>query len=318
MRLLNLSRYLNIFFFTLFFSNAILAEESVDIWKKNKDKNINISNEEKSNQTIEVEKKINNNKILNSNIEITENISLENEEKNLYGIFDPQKNNFSLNMWSNTNGEDIKSVFKRINKINLSKSAEDIFTETIMTYSYLPKGMSEEDFLNLKINWLIKNDKVNLLENFLNKNENFTGKKKIIQYLVDKNIAKADLKEGCEKSNFISKEIKDSYLEKFKIYCLIFNDKKNEAQLVFDLLKEQRLSDKFFDNKINFLLGIDQNTSKKIKDDNLLNFYLSSITITDFNYEPNEKTNKYIWEYMNAANLLKVEDLEDRTKISSL
>ncbi len=318
MRLLNLSRYLNIFFFTLFFSNAILAEESVDIWKKNKDKNINISNEEKSNQTIEVEKKINNNKILNSNIEITENISLENEEKNLYGIFDPQKNNFSLNMWSNTNGEDIKSVFKRINKINLSKSAEDIFTETIMTYSYLPKGMSEEDFLNLKINWLIKNDKVNLLENFLNKNENFTGKKKIIQYLVDKNIAKADLKEGCEKSNFISKEIKDSYLEKFKIYCLIFNDKKNEAQLVFDLLKEQRLSDKFFDNKINFLLGIDKNTSKKIKDDNLLNFYLSSITITDFNYEPNEKTNKYIWEYMNAANLLKVEDLDDRTKISSL
>ena len=73
---------------------------------------------------------------------------------------------------------------------------------TIMTYSYLPKGMSDNDFLDLKINWLIKNDKVELLENFLNKNENFKGKKKIIQYLVEKNIAMADLKKGCEKCNF--------------------------------------------------------------------------------------------------------------------
>ena len=73
--------------------------------------------------------------------------------------------------------------------------------------------------MNLKINWLIRNDKVELLENFLVKNDNFNGKKKVIQYLVDKNIAKANLKEGCEKADFISKEIKDSYLEKFKIYC---------------------------------------------------------------------------------------------------
>ena len=37
-------------------------------------------------------------------------------------------------------------------------------------------------------------------------------------------LSKADLKKGCEKSGFINKEIKDSSLEKFKIYCLIFND----------------------------------------------------------------------------------------------
>ncbi len=318
MRLLNLSKYLYIFFI-FFFSNFASAEEdSVDIWKKNKDKNLEVSTEEKLNQTIEEEEKIDTDKVLDSNIEITENINSEDIEKDIFGIFDPQENNFTLNMWSNTEGEDIKAVFKRINKINLSRSAEDIFTDTIMTYSYLPKGMSDSDFLNLKINWLIKNDKVNLLENFLSKNENFQGKKRIIQYLVDKNIAKADLKQGCEKSNFIGKEIKDAYLEKFKIYCLIFNDKKNEAQLVFDLLKEQGLSDKFFENKINFLLGISKNTGNKIKDDNLLNFYLSSITIPNFSYEPNDKTNKYIWEYMNAANLLKVEDLEDRSKIKSL
>ena len=85
MRLLNLSKYLNIFFFILFFSNLVLAEESVDIWKKNKDKKFDVSIEEKSDQTIEVKKKIENNKIINSNIEIIENVNSENIEKNIFG-----------------------------------------------------------------------------------------------------------------------------------------------------------------------------------------------------------------------------------------
>jgi hypothetical protein len=221
-------------------------------------------------------------------------------------------------MWSNTNGNDIKSVLKRINKLNLSSSAEDIFTNTILTYTHPPSSnLSNEDFLNLKINWLIKNKKNKLLDEFLVKNKNFKSKKKIIQYLVDTNIAKANISDGCKKSEFISKEIKDSYLEKFKIYCLIFNNKKNEAQLVLDLLREQKISDNFFDNKINFLLGVSDKTIETIKEDNLLNFYLSSITIPNFKYEPTEKTNKYIWEYLNSANLINIEDYENKEKIRS-
>ena len=61
---------------------------------------------------------------------------------------------------------------------------------------------------------------------------------------------------------------------------------KNEAQLLYDILKEQKKSDKFFDDKINYLLGISDKTSNKIREDNLLNFYLSSITIKKFEYEP--------------------------------
>ena len=64
--------------------------------------------------------------------------------------------------------------------------------------------------------------------------------KKLIQYLVDSNIAKADIKEGCKNINFLDKSIKDSYLEKFKIYCLVFNNKKNEAQLQLDILREEK------------------------------------------------------------------------------
>ncbi len=283
MRLSSLSKYLFIYLFI--FSNSLLAEDSVDIWKKdNKTKNLNIPAAEKSNEESKL-KKIQIEKTSNElKIEITEGIEKE-EIQNLFGIYDPEENDLSLNMWSNTDGNEIKKIFKRIDKIELSNTAKNIFREAILTYSYLPqKNMTEEEFLNLKMNWLIKNKEDDLLEEFLNKNKEFPNKKKIIQYLVDKNIAKANLGEGCKKSEFISKDIKDSYLEKFKIYCLIFNDKKNEAQLVFDILKEQGLSDKFFDDKINFLLGISKETNSKVKDDNLLNFYLSSITTPDFKY----------------------------------
>ena len=66
------------------------------------------------------------------------------------------------------------------------------------------------------------------------------------------------------------------------------------------------------------MLGISEKTSNKINDKNLLNFYLSSITIKDFKYEPSDKTRKEIWKYLNAANLIKLEDITNKTKIREL
>ena len=165
---------------------------------------------------------------------------------------------------------------------------------------------------------MIKNKKIDLIEIFLKQNKTFPNKKKLIQYLVDNNIAKANIKEGCKKINFLDKNISDFYLEKFKIYCLVFNNKKNEARLQLDILKEEKQLDSFFDDKINFLLGVTNKTSKKIKEDNLLNFYLSSITIKNFEFEPNQNTKKIIWEYLNAANLIKLDDDRDKEKLKSL
>ena len=44
-------------------------------------------------------------------------------------------------------------------------------------------------------------------------------------------------------------------LSKFNIYCLINYDKKEEAQLILDLKKELGFKDKYFEKKINYLLG---------------------------------------------------------------
>ena len=292
------------------------AEEQIDIWKKEK-KTISEENKLDTNS----DSKIFNSKILSSKknkIKIEGEILEKSKDPDIFGIYDPAENGFDLNMWSLTNAEDIRASIKRINSINLSTTSKALFEKTLLSYAYPPKDMNDKEFVDLKINWMLKNKRIDLIEKFLNQNDKFYNKKKVIQFIVDDNIAKANLKDGCENIDFIDKSIKDSYLEKFKIYCLIFKDKKNEAQLLYDILKEQNLSDKFFDDKINFLLGISNKTTEKIKEDNLLNFYLSSITAQNFKYEPSKKTKKVIWEYLNAANLITVDDITNKEKIKNL
>ena len=304
-----------IFIGLLIFQNINAEEKSVDIWNNQK-----INNTEKNNIEEELEKKpkidiskINKNK--KEQIQISESQNQEDNIK-LIGLYDPGQNDLSLEMWMRTNGELIKDSLKRIEKIKLSKFSEEIFINTILTYSYSPqKNLSNEEFLKLKINWLIKNNKIEIIENFLNKNFEFDGKSKLIKFLVDHYISSANISEGCKKADFINKEIKDNYLEKFRIYCLILNKKNEEAVLNFDLLREEGRSDKFFNDKISFLLGMQDKTSNKISDKNLLNFYLSSITIEGFKYEPTKKTDKNIWKFLVASNLIVIDELEDSETI---
>ena len=312
-KLISLNNKIIFFLYLTISINCALAteEKPVDIWGK-KEKQETQEVEQKDEQKIESQIDIN--KTEKSTIEESsiENNQSFNKELKLTGLYDPEKNDLSLSMWSNTGGEIIKNTLKRIQQIKLSKFSEYIFINTIMTYSYPAKNnLSDDDFLNLKLNWLIKNNKNDFIEKFLNTNIEFKGKSRLIKHLVDYYISSADIAEGCKKSDFISKEIKDNYLEKFRIYCLILNKKNEEAQLNFDLLREQGRSDKFFDNKILFLLGIKDKPDNQISDKNLLQFYLSSVTTDNFKYEPTQKTDKNIWKYLTASNLIAIDELKD-------
>ena len=318
MKLLSLNKKTVLSIILFIFLTPVFSEDSVDIWKKvNSDK----KNKTTKSDIISVEKtetKIKINTKLQKKIEINTN-DIEIRKNSIYGIFDPEENNLTLDMWVNSEGTRVKDTIERINKINLSPFAEEIFVNTLFTVSELPnKNMTNEEFVNYKLDWLINNQKDEFINIFLNKNNSFPNKKKIIKYLVDKSISNANLKNACQKITLINNDIKDSYLEQFKIICLINNNKKNEAQLFLDLLREQKLSSKFFDNKIDFLLGLNKKENKKIDDSNLLNFYLSSISISDFNYVPNKTTDKAIWQYMIAANLIKINDFTSEQQIKEL
>ena len=295
----------------------MFGEEKIDIWE-NKKKNI----KENSKLVDDKDKKQNLN--LSTTLKTTEKIQIQegdkifSDEQKIFGIYEPANYDLNLNMWSTTKAEDLRSSLKRLDKINLSKSSKEILEIILFAFSYPPKGMSDKEFVDLKINWLIKNNRIDLIESFLKQNDEFNSKSKAVQYLVDKNIESGNIKEGCEKIKFIDAKIKDAYLEKFKIYCLVFNDKKPQAQLLLDLLREQKQSSKFYDDKINFLLGVADKTTNKINEKSLLNFYLSSITIKNFKYEPTKKTKPEIWNYLNAANLINLEDSSDKEKLKEL
>ena len=318
MKLLNLNKKL-FFLLILFISfTPLLSEDSVDIWKKE-----NLKINEKIDKSISANTNKSESKIkINSELpkEISINSGSLNINNNLiYGIFDPEENNLTIDMWVNSEGTRVKDTIERINKIKLSSFAEEVLINTLYTVAKLPgQNMTDEEFINYKFNWLIKNKKDDLIASFLNRNNKFPNKKKVIKYLVDENIAKANLNEACQNITLISKDVKDSYLDQFKIICLIKKNKKEEAQLILDLLREQNLSNKFFDKKIDYLLGINEKLDNKIDDTSLLNFYLSSITIPDFTYSPNKKTNKKIWQYLTAANLFKIDNLDNKNQIKEL
>ena len=318
MKLLSLNRKIILFFISVLFFTPLYCEDSVDLWNKENFNKKKVLNKAKSNPIKKVETNIDINAQLPKEIEVSLK-NLKTNENPIYGIYDPNENNLTLDMWSNSEGTRVKDTLERINKIKLSSFSEELFKNTLFTVSKKPdQNMTDEEFINYKIDWLIKNKKDEMISAFLNKNKNFPNKSRIIKYLVDKNIAKANLKEACEKITLISNDIKDSYLDQFKVICLINKNKKNEAQLLIDLLREQKLSNKFFDNKINYILGLKTKEDKKIDDSNLLNFYLSSIAISNFNYKPNKKTDVKIWEYLTAANLIKIDDFESTEQIKEL
>ena len=311
---LNRSILFTIFIIILTFKPAFSEDEAPDIWEK-KESQKEESSTNKNEKDITIESPILSGDVSKILIKIDEDKIID-QDLSVVGIFDPEENNFNLNMWSNTDGEDIKKILKRINRLKLTKISEDLLFQVLFTNAYSPKkNLDSEEFLKIRIDWLINKKRIKDLEILLKDNFEVQQNSQAIKFLVNEYLSSGDIKSACEKTNLMDSKIQNDYLEKFKIYCLINDDRKEEAQLIFDLLIERGFKDKFFVDKINFLLGIKETTSQKILDNNLLNFYLSSITSDNFKYEPNDKTNKYIWRYLSAANLIEVNNFEDENVI---
>ena len=277
-----------IFFTALTFNSSFAEDEIVDIWEKKENQNEQ-GDQTNNEQDTTIENSILLDDISKIVIKIDEN-KIENQDQSVIGIFDPEENNFNLNMWLKTDGEDIKKVLKRINKLKLSKLSEDLLFQVLFTNAYSPqKNLDSKEFSKIKINWLIKKKRIDDLETLLKSNPEVGQNIKAIKFLINEYLSSANVQSACDKINFLDSRVQNDYLEEFAIYCLINNNRKEEAQLIFDLLKERGFKDKFFEDKINFLLGITNKTTQKILDNDLLNFYLSHITSDNFEYQPNDK-----------------------------
>ena len=327
MKILKLLNKIYLTIITIFFlitSSSFAENEPVDIWNidkkeiKENSKNVGKKNDTKINpKSININ--VFNMQLKNKNNLIKVDNFLNSKEVKLIGLYDPEDYGLKIDMWLNSNGDQLKYLFSNLSKIDLSQDAADLMNILLLTNSYPPKkNINKKDFLKIRSDWLLKYNNLELIEEYLIKNEIINLHPQLSKYLVDKYLSNSDLNRACEIFKKNSKPIQNEYLSKFNIYCLINEGKKEEAQLFFDLKKELGFNEKYFEDKLSYLFGFTNEIDSTVSEDSILEFHLAHKTNPDFSFEPNEKTNPLIWKYLSKTNLLyqiNEVDLEELDKI---
>ena len=324
LKLLN-NKNLSIIIISLLLSSSSIAEEKpVDIWNLDKKETQNISEE---NLSVEKNEETSQSSIYKMQSDKKEeSIKLDEELTSktikIAGLYDPQDYGLSISMWSNSDGSILKKLFNNIDKYNLSKDASEILNISLLTNAYYPsQNITEEEFLKFKTNWLIKESNLELIEEYLIKNQITNLHPELMRYMVDKYLSESNVKKSCEIFSKIKEPLQNEYLSKFNLYCLINYGKNEEAQLILDLKKELGFNDEYFENKVNYLFGYIDEANKDISENSILDFHLAHRTNSEFTFEPNKDTPKLIWKYLSSSNLLyKIQDVEitDIDKISTI
>jgi hypothetical protein len=323
LKLLN-KKNLSIIIFSLFSFSSFAEDKPVDIWNIEKQETENISEE---NLSIENKQVVSESSVYKMQSDKNEDsIKLDQELTSktikIAGLYDPQEYGLDINMWSNSDGSTLKKLFNNIDKYELSKDASEILNISLLTNAYYPnQNITDQEFLKFKTKWLIKNSNLDLIEEYLIKNQVTNIHPELMRYMVDRYLSQSDVKKSCEIFSKIKEPLKDEYLSKFNLYCLINYGKNEEAQLILDLKKELGFSDEYFENKINYLFGYIDEANKEISENSILDFHLAHRTNPEFKFEPNKDTPKLIWKYLSSSNLLyKIQDVEitDIEKISTI
>ena len=143
---------LSVIFLSFLIGLSSYAEEQpADIWNIEKENNNEISITEST-----INKNLNSNQTLPESsiyemqsqkeknmIELDQNI--ESKQIKIIGLYDPEDYGLDINIWINSDGDQLKNIFSKLNKMNLSKDASDIMKISILTNAYYPqKNITEE------------------------------------------------------------------------------------------------------------------------------------------------------------------------------
>ena len=306
--------------------NSLAEDQPADIWNIN-NKSIESSSQ---NNELNLEKEIQSKKkkemgiykmqSQNKNNLIELDQALETKKIEIIGLYDPSDYDLDINMWSNSDGDQLKNILLKLEKLKLSNDAKELMNISMLTNAFSPqKNISREEFLEFKSNWLIRNADLDLIETYLRKNKIINSHTKLTKYFLDENLSVANIDEACELFKKNLEAINDEYISKYNIYCLIKDNKIEEAQLIYDLKKELGFKDEYFEKKISYLLNFSSKIDEAISEKSIFDFYLAHQTNPNFLFEPKETTKKIIWRYLSSANLLtsfKEIEITDLDKIS--
>ena len=309
----------------LFFSFISFAEnQPVDIWNIEIKENNNNTSNKNIIEDLSIDESASKFKIFDMQKKDQMNIIssdeiLDSKEIKIYGLYDPQTYGLDIDMWSNSDGDQLKRIFTKLNKINLSKDASEIMNIVLLTNAESPqKNITNEEFLKFKSDWLIRNSDLELIEEYLLKNQVFNLHPQLTKHLVNQYLSEANIKKSCEIFSKIQDALTNEYLSKFSIYCLVYSGKEEEAQLIFDLKKELGFNEEYFERKMNFFFGYDTKVDLAISEKTIFDFYLAHQSNPDFYFEPNNKTSKMIWKYLSSSGLLKSAESIDISKLDEV
>ena len=172
----------------------------------------------------------------NDNDLILQDKKIESKDVKIIGLYDPEDYGLNIDMWLNSNGDQLRNIFSNLSKIDFSDDAVEIMNISMLTNAYIPqRNISEKEFLKFKSDWLIKNNNLELIEEYLIKNQIINLHPELTKYLVNQYLSQANIKKSCDLFSKNIEPIKDEYLSKFNIYCLIVLGKKDVAQLNLEL-----------------------------------------------------------------------------------
>ena len=152
LRLLN-KKYLSIAFILFLIGfNSNAEDQPVDIWNIDKEKidtkstNDNLISEDSS------ESQTSGSSIYNmqsqKELDLVEvDQEFDSNELKIIGLYDPQDYNLKIDMWSNSNGDQLKYLFSNIAKLQLSEDASDLMNVLLFFYN-LPH-LEQTKVLNL-------------------------------------------------------------------------------------------------------------------------------------------------------------------------
>ncbi len=295
-----------ILFFTFFIllAQSAQAQEIKEIWSEIEKKNISNNESENNDESTNVLDQVESVKVKFSDENILVDQNLDNTNSLLSGLFDPDDNDLKIDMWLKTDGAAIKKQIERIQSKNLSNFSERLMDVALLTNSYIPnQNFSQDEFERYTLDHLIKKKDFNLVEQFIQKNPSVKDKERLIKHIADYYLSLNKIENSCSAINSLSL-ITEEYLTYYKIYCLIIQDKKNEAQLLFDLNSETDSLDDFFVKKFEVLMGY-EDSNYILSDENILYFHLSHKTDKKLIYYPSVESKEFIWKYLSNSNLLK-------------
>ena len=145
-------------FIFIFISNTFAEDKPSDIWNITEQqtqesistKDLSQDNNKSDNEILENSIYKMQPKSIKNQIEFDQNLA--SDQIKILGLYDPEDNGLDINMWLNSDGDQLKNIFAKLKKIEFSNDAKEIMNISVLTNSHYPKKIFQvRNFCNLNL-----------------------------------------------------------------------------------------------------------------------------------------------------------------------